>query len=154
MEKYEILYKALRHEQNSITKDMYSNTTKAKEDVYADMQNSKESIEKIRKEPEKLTAGLLRELLGDRNIPELKAFLQNRNDNEALDLLNRNDYIAAKLWTKMDVMEKATEMGYEITEEGILEVIHNNNLKCLNDCTDNDWAIIEQAIIEQAINQL
>lgn len=94
----------------------------------------------------KLTAGLLREISKGYDIPELKTFLHGRNDDEILDLLNRNDYIETVLWSSNDIADKLTEKGIEPTDNNIKKVIYSGYLKHLGECTEEDWMTIEFAI--------
>ena len=64
------------------------------------------------------------------------------------DALSRDEYVAAKLWTRADVMAVLKDRGYKGTDEQIDAVINTGMLKGLNDCTDGDWEIIEMAITE------
>lgn len=57
------------------------------------------------------------------------------------------DVIAAKVWTTDDVKDTLQSEGYEGTEEEVGRVIDASNLlSLLDDCTDQDWEIINQAI--------
>lgn len=57
------------------------------------------------------------------------------------------DVIAAKVWTTDDVKDVLQSEGYEGTEEEVGRVIDASNLlSLLDDCTDQDWEIINQAI--------
>lgn len=97
-----------------------------------------------------LTAGLLRNLLKSYNCPELERFLEGREDDCRLDLLNRDDYIAMKIWSRNDIASCLEEKGYPVTEENIDRVIDSGELKGLDFCSDGDWEIIYQAIKRHA----
>ena len=57
------------------------------------------------------------------------------------------DVIAAKVWTQDDIKDTLQSDGYEGTEEEVSRVIDaSNTLSLLDDCTDQDWEIIHQAI--------
>lgn len=57
------------------------------------------------------------------------------------------DVIAAKVWTTDDVKDALQSEGYEGTEEEVGRVIDASSLlSLLDDCTDQDWEIINQAI--------
>lgn len=57
------------------------------------------------------------------------------------------DVIAAKVWTRDDIKDTLQSEGYEGTEEEVGRVIDaSNTLSLLDDCTDQDWEIIHQAI--------
>lgn len=62
------------------------------------------------------------------------------------NFINKNDYIAMKLWTKEDIESMLRTMNYPVTDENISSVIKSGYIDALNDCTDNDWEIIENAI--------
>lgn len=97
---------------------------------------------------ESLTAGLIRELVSDRNIPELRTLVANKQDEEHLDLINLDNYFACKLWSEEDIVGVLEEAGYEASEENVNAVINSGLLKNLNNCTDQDWDIINNAISE------
>lgn len=68
-------------------------------------------------------------------------------DNTILsDIICRNETIASKIWLEEDIADKLEEMGFEPSQHNIGEVINSGYLKRLNDCTDEDWMIIEYAI--------
>ena len=57
------------------------------------------------------------------------------------------DVITAKVWTRDDIKDTLQSEGYEGTEEEVGRVIDaSNTLSLLDDCTDQDWEIIHQAI--------
>lgn len=57
------------------------------------------------------------------------------------------DVIAAKVWTTEDIRDVLQSAGYEGTDEEVGRVIDaSNTLSLLDDCTDQDWEIIHQAI--------
>lgn len=68
-------------------------------------------------------------------------------DNTILsDIICRNETIASKIWLEEDIAGKLEEMGFEPSQHNIAEVVNSGYLKRLNDCTDEDWMIIEYAI--------
>ena len=67
-----------------------------------------------------------------------------------IDVLNREDFIATKLWQKEDVKEQLRENGYKATPKQINAVIDTGVLRGLGECNDNDWALIDYAISEAA----
>lgn len=68
-------------------------------------------------------------------------------DNTILsDIICRNETIASKIWLEEDIAGKLEEMGFEPSQHNIGKVINSGYLKRLNDCTDEDWMIIEYAI--------
>ena len=99
-------------------------------------------------EPLILTVGLLRELIGDKNIPQLQKIIESHKNEDYLDLINRDDYVASVLWSKEDIASQMAEMGITPTEENIAKVINSGNLKRLNECSDQDWYVIKYAIEE------
>ena len=60
----------------------------------------------------------------------------------------KDEYVAAKLWTRADVMAVLKDRGYKGTDEQIDAVINTGMLKSLGDCTEQDWEIIELAVTE------
>lgn len=103
-------------------------------------------------EEETLTAGLLRRLIGNRNIPELSRLIEGVDDSHRLDLLDLAgaEIVAYKLWTIEDIKDSLIGLGYPVTEENISAVIKSGDLGELCDCTDTDWEIIHDAIRENA----
>ena len=63
-----------------------------------------------------------------------------------------DDYIATKLWSEEDVRwcvsEKYPEYSDEEVDEIVSDVINSGYLNPLEDCTDEDWDIINYAIDE------
>ena len=110
------------------------------------LEETMEKSESSNKDPLPLTVGTLRMLSEGKNIPPLKTLLEGKPDNQFLDLLNRDDYIATKLWSKEDIEAALEEKGYPVTEDNVNAVINSGMLKTLGDCTDGDWEIIYQAI--------
>ncbi len=94
----------------------------------------------------KLTVGLLKEISKGYDIPSLRLFLQDRNDNDVLDLINRNDFISTILWTREDIKAKIEELGYVATNENIDKVINSGYLKALEDIPNHCWNVIEFAV--------
>lgn len=62
------------------------------------------------------------------------------------DILDRNDYIATKLWTTADIKQCLDKEGFEPSDENVDAVISTGMLKNLGDCTDGDWESIYDAI--------
>ena len=55
--------------------------------------------------------------------------------------------VAVKVWTRDDIKDALRSEGYEGTEGEVNRVIYFSNLlELLEDCTDQDWEIIHQAI--------
>lgn len=102
-------------------------------------------------QPEELTVKLLKELIGDRNIPALQKLIKDKPDTQTLDLINRQDYIAMKLWSKDDIISQIKEMDFAPNAENVNAVLNSGKLKYLNDCTDEDWEIIKNAIFNALV---
>lgn len=88
-------------------------------------------------------------LRNDVELPkELAWFLEGRSDNDELDLLNRNDYFAVKLWMREDVREVFEDLnGFSPSEEEIDEVInHGGRWPYLTDCRDGEWDCIAEEV--------
>lgn len=64
------------------------------------------------------------------------------------NIIDRDSFIASKLWSREDVLSVLNERGYEGTEAEIDAVINTDYLKALDECTDRDWSIINDAITE------
>ena len=96
---------------------------------------------------EVLTYGLIKELVGDRNIPALNALTEGKNDDDQIErIVVLDDYIAQTLWSREDVTACLREKGFLGTEREVDEVINSGELKTLGDCLDHHWEIINQAI--------
>ena len=68
------------------------------------------------------------------------------------DILYAGDYIARKLWSREDIEGKLEDLGYEANDDIIDNVINSGRLKSLNDCSDEEWNCIENAIEETISN--
>lgn len=68
------------------------------------------------------------------------------------DILYAGDYIARKLWSREDIEGKLEDLGYEANDDIIDNVINSGQLKSLNDCSDEEWNCIENAIEETISN--
>lgn len=110
------------------------------------LEETMEKSKSSNKGPLPLTAGTLRMLSEGKDVPLLESFLKGRADEQFLDLLNRDDYIATVLWSKEDIEAALEEKGYPVTKGNVNAVINSGMLKALGDCTDGDWEIIYQAI--------
>lgn len=96
-----------------------------------------------------LTAGVLREKLGD--YPVIQELTKGKADDYVFDynLLDRNDYVADKLWYKEDIATKLRELGYKGTKKEIEAVLRKQRtLDKLGDATEEDWYLIEYACRE------
>lgn len=78
---------------------------------------------------------------------EMSGFIKDGKRYVCLD-----DYVAVKLWSEEDVrscvFEKYPEYNDEQVKEIVSEVINSRYLNALEDCTDEDWGIINFAIDE------
>lgn len=112
-----------------------------------------------------MTVKDMKELLSnsEKSFPELENLIANKDDNTILNIFDRNDYLAAKLWTLQDVENQLDEMIDMIPKQiqsiaplstkkhEILNNCCTNDFDVLNDCTDNEWNIIQSAITNNAI---
>ncbi len=64
------------------------------------------------------------------------------------DIINRNDYIATKLWCDEDIRMRLIDTGYEGSDENVKAVKSTNMLRHLEEYTDEDWLTIDGAIHE------
>lgn len=71
-------------------------------------------------------------------------FEQDLGDN----IINRDDYLAVKVWDEDDIRSELTESGFEGTDEQVSAVINDSNgeLRRLSAPTGDDWDIIDTAI--------
>ena len=96
--------------------------------------------------PEFLTAGLLRELIGNRNIPQLSALVEGLDDSAYISVINKEQFVATKLWTKEDVEQVIEENGFEATDDFYKLVIENLDISVLEECRDEEWNAIKDAV--------
>lgn len=90
-----------------------------------------------------LTAGVLREKLGD--YPAIQELTKGKVDNYVFgyNLLDRNDYVAAKLWCEEDIADELKRRGFKGTDEQIKEVLNKRlTLDRLEYADENDWFLI------------
>lgn len=71
-------------------------------------------------------------------------FEQDLGDN----IINRDDYLAVKVWDEDDIRSELTESGFEGTDEQVSAVINDSKgeLRRLSAPTGDDWDIIDTAI--------
>lgn len=83
-----------------------------------------------------LTAGVLREKLGD--YPIIQELTKGKADDyvfDDLNLLDRDDYVAAKLWCKEDIADELRRRGFKRTDEQVKEVLNKKRiLDCFRRC--------------------
>lgn len=63
---------------------------------------------------------------------------------EASDILNRKDYVAAKLWSFQDIEDCLRSYGYDPGAENA--AIISKEVQSLNDCRESEWDVIYEAI--------
>lgn len=93
----------------------------------------------------------------------LELLIKDKKDTAAIDLINRDDYVATKLWQEEDFINTANELLDEIPqilndklpihkeiEDIAISAAVNGMADALSDCTDDDWDIIRH-IIEQEL---
>lgn len=73
-------------------------------------------------------------------------FVQDLGTN----IINRDDYFAAKLWSDEDLEQELIEKGYAGTPEQVAVLINSGFLKGIGDCTDSEWEQIHYAIYNTA----
>ena len=100
--------------------------------------------------PLPLTVGLLRSLAAGKNIPDLEVFLDDRPDDQLLNLLNREDYFSTRLWEREYVEERLEHKGYPVSEENVTAVLNCQGVDYFGDCIDLDWEFIDDVIEECA----
>lgn len=69
-------------------------------------------------------------------------------DTPVTKIINENDFLAMKCWTREDIAGCLKEKGYLPTTKNIDKVIDIGMIKYLEDCTDEDWEIINTSINE------
>ena len=80
-------------------------------------------------------------------------FLKEVPDNVYTgEIVVLSEYLAWKLWSREDILWRLHELGYEGTEDEIDAVVNTGELKYLDDCNDNDWYLIDDAI-QQALGR-
>lgn len=97
-----------------------------------------------------LTAGVLREKLGD--YPVVQKLTRGKADDYefgTFNLIDREDYMACKLWCEEDVSNSLKKLGYKGTDEQVKKVLKKSSLKeDLEAATEDDWNLIESACDE------
>lgn len=104
----------------------------------------------------------IRELLviSERKYPGLEKVIQGKTDDAELDLLDRNDCVAAKLWSREDVEGELENLIHEDCPTAFLpyapaiqnreriidEAVKRGSFQILSDCTDEDWGILNEAL--------
>lgn len=86
---------------------------------------------------------------------QIEASKKKLSHTDKVELIDKDEEtIAWKIWTKDDVKERLKHMKdneyikCDVTDELVDEVCRNCNIKGLNDCTDDDWQIIDNAIMD------
>ncbi len=100
-------------------------------------------------------------VISERKYPELEKLIQGKTDDTELDLLDRNDCIAAKLWSREDaegeleslIISKGCPTAFLLytpviqnSERIIDEAIKRGSFQILSDCTEEDWGILNEAL--------
>ena len=62
------------------------------------------------------------------------------------DIIRASDFVATKLWSREDIADNLWENGFEGSEEEIDAILNSGKLKALEDCNDQDWETIGDAI--------
>lgn len=65
-----------------------------------------------------------------------------------LDIVDRKNVLAMKVWDDEDIKNQAEEMGYEPTDALIQTIKNSGMLKYLSECNDAEWNVISNAIRE------
>lgn len=83
-------------------------------------------------------------------IERLAALMGKVGELMPSDILNRKEYIAGTLWSEDDIADRLDELGYDSTDENIAAVletmVNSGALKKLNECLDEHWNVIDNAI--------
>lgn len=99
----------------------------------------------------------------EKSFPELEALIKDKDDNALLNIIDRNDYIATKLWLMDDVEKEINDMIEDIPEEiqsitplltkrqEILDNCRSEEFDALSDCTDSEWEYIRSVITNNAL---
>jgi hypothetical protein len=67
-------------------------------------------------------------------IPELEQLIAGKEDDQALDLIDRNDYIASVLWQREDIKVVLVDNEIDASEENVDKVIDKLG-EGLKDCS-------------------
>lgn len=121
------------------------------EELEQEKQRHKQIREMFKKNEEEqeevLTVGLLKELIGERNIPQLQRIIEGRSEYDYIDLLDREQYVAAKLWSEEDIRQVLSEeFNCDFEDEIIRDIVKNDSLNKLSECSDQEWDIIRSAV--------
>lgn len=98
------------------------------------------------KNEERLTAGQIRRLISGSNIPALQRLIEGKSDEQEIDLIDKNDYVAVKLWSEDDIAGCLEEKGFPAAAAHIAEVLNHGAASALGDCTEEEWECIYSAI--------
>ena len=104
----------------------------------------------------------MKELLAstEKGFPELEKLIQEKADDAEMDLIDRNDYIAVKLWSREDAkgeLENLIDADCPIaflpytsamknSECIINEAVKRGSFQILSDCTEEDWETLNAAL--------
>lgn len=84
--------------------------------------------------------------LRESTTEQLLAELSRRNYSTH-DLLRDRGYFAYKLWCDDDIIAELLYYGFEPSEENVRIVKSTNMLRCLEDISDDEWGVIDEAIL-------
>lgn len=80
-------------------------------------------------------------------VSEIKEIIKGLPDNADIPhIINENDYFAVKLWSAEDIEDTIRAIGYEPTPDDVEKVLESDDLKHLEDCTDEDWATLKNTV--------
>lgn len=68
------------------------------------------------------------------------------------DFIDRRECVALKVWTNEDIASILKECGYKASKNNIKLVVETGRIDELNDCTDDEWDILKNAVNEAAFN--
>lgn len=80
----------------------------------------------------------------------LKALMMVLGGASEHEILDRRDYFAVKLWSDEDIRSCLADRQFAPSDENVRKVMATGYLGVLDDCTDDEWNVIYDAIGEEA----
>lgn len=72
--------------------------------------------------------------------------IDKKNSSDTIDLIDRNAYFVANLWSKEDICDVCRKSGIEPTEETVDEILYILQESFTMDDCESGWASIQSAV--------